>query len=178
MVLSRVAERLTIMSGSDASTWGAEYGRALTSRLTEVTTTTVSAGYRQPGGPDQELARCDEAGDPELRHFLVEWVEFVTSRAFDSSGRVDQRRRLVIAGGADFEQQRRSCGASAYFGPIVFRTLMARGGFRGRRVGKLPEIAYQIGTEENGGKGQIRFRKPSLYPAELRDREPTRSAGA
>jgi hypothetical protein len=62
MVLSEVAERLTMMSGSGASTCGAEYGRAVTSRLTEVTTTTVPAGHRQPGGPDQELMRCDQAG--------------------------------------------------------------------------------------------------------------------
>ena len=50
------------MSGSGASTCGAEYGRAVTSRLTEVTTTTVPAGHRQPGGPDQEPIRCDQAG--------------------------------------------------------------------------------------------------------------------
>ena len=51
-----------MMSGSGASTCGAEYGRAVTSRLTEVTTTTVPAGHRQPGGLDQELMRCDQAG--------------------------------------------------------------------------------------------------------------------
>jgi len=62
MVLSEVAERLMMMSGSGASTCGAEYGRAVTSRLTEVTTTTVPAGHRQPGGPDQELMRRDQAG--------------------------------------------------------------------------------------------------------------------
>ena len=50
------------MSGSGASTCGAEYGQAVTSRFTEVTTTTVPAGHRQPGGPDQELMRCDQAG--------------------------------------------------------------------------------------------------------------------
>jgi hypothetical protein len=51
-----------MMSGSGASTCGAEYGQAVTSRLTEVTTTTVPAGHRQPGGPDQELMRCDQVG--------------------------------------------------------------------------------------------------------------------
>lgn len=51
-----------MMSGSGASTCGAEYGQAVTSRLTEVTTTTVPAGHRQPGGPDQELMRCYQAG--------------------------------------------------------------------------------------------------------------------
>ena len=41
--------------------WGG-VGRAVTSRFTEVTTTTVPAGHRQPGGPDQELMRCYLAG--------------------------------------------------------------------------------------------------------------------
>jgi hypothetical protein len=45
-----------MMSGSGASTFAAECGRTATSRLTEVTTTTVPAGHRQSGGPDQELA--------------------------------------------------------------------------------------------------------------------------
>ena len=45
-----------MMSGSGASTCAAACGRAATSRLTEVTTTTVPAGHRQPGGPGQELA--------------------------------------------------------------------------------------------------------------------------
>jgi hypothetical protein len=62
MVLSEVAKRLMMMSGSGASTCAAVYGRAATSRLTEVTTTTVPAGHRQPGGPDQELAGLDQAG--------------------------------------------------------------------------------------------------------------------
>ncbi|MET4324050.1 hypothetical protein ABIC02_007842, partial [Bradyrhizobium sp. RT5a] len=34
-----------------------ECGRTATSRLTEVATTTVPAGHRQSGGPDQELAK-------------------------------------------------------------------------------------------------------------------------
>jgi 4-diphosphocytidyl-2C-methyl-D-erythritol kinase len=50
MVLSEVARRLMMMSGSGASTCTAGYGRAATSRLTEVITTTVPAGHRQPGG--------------------------------------------------------------------------------------------------------------------------------
>ena len=45
-----------MMSGSGASPFAAECGRTATSRLTEVTTTTVPAGHRQSGGPDQELA--------------------------------------------------------------------------------------------------------------------------
>jgi hypothetical protein len=57
MVLSEVARRLMMISGSGASTCAAECGRAATGRLTEVTTTAVPAGHRQPGGPDQELAR-------------------------------------------------------------------------------------------------------------------------
>jgi hypothetical protein len=44
MVLSEVAGRLMMMSGSGASTCTAGYGRAAASRLTEVTTTTVPAG--------------------------------------------------------------------------------------------------------------------------------------
>jgi hypothetical protein len=62
MVLSEVAKRLMMMSGSGASTCATECGRSATSRLTEVTTTTVPAGHRQPGGPDQELMRCYRAG--------------------------------------------------------------------------------------------------------------------
>jgi hypothetical protein len=62
MVLSEVARRLMMMSGSGASTCTAGYGRAATSRLTEVTTTTVPAGHRQPGGPGQEPSGCVQAG--------------------------------------------------------------------------------------------------------------------
>ena len=62
MVLSEVAGRLMMMSGSGASTCTAGYGRAGTSRLTEVTTTTVPAGHRQSGGPDQELASKYQIG--------------------------------------------------------------------------------------------------------------------
>jgi len=51
-----------MMSGSGASTCSAECERAATSRLTEVTTTTVPAGHCQPGGPGQELAEYDQAG--------------------------------------------------------------------------------------------------------------------
>ena len=61
MVLSEVAMRLMMMSGSGASTCPAECGLAATSRLTEVTTTTVPAGHRQPDGAGQELARYDQA---------------------------------------------------------------------------------------------------------------------
>ena len=55
MVLSEVARRLMMMSGSGASTCATECGRSATSRLTEVTTTTVPAGHRRPGVPGQEL---------------------------------------------------------------------------------------------------------------------------
>jgi hypothetical protein len=55
MVLSEVARRLMMMSGSGASTCSTECGRSATSRLTEVTTTTVPAGHRRPGVPGQEL---------------------------------------------------------------------------------------------------------------------------
>ena len=48
MVLSEVAQRLMMMSGSGASTCPAECGRAATSRLTEVATTTVPAGHCWP----------------------------------------------------------------------------------------------------------------------------------
>jgi hypothetical protein len=51
-----------MMSGSGASTFAAECGRTATSRLTEVTTTTVPAGHRQSGGPDQELASKYQIG--------------------------------------------------------------------------------------------------------------------
>ncbi len=46
MVLSEVAQRLMMMSGADASTSAAGYGRAATSRMNEVVTTTVPAGHR------------------------------------------------------------------------------------------------------------------------------------
>jgi hypothetical protein len=62
MVLSEVAERLMMMSGAGASTCTAECGRAATSRLTEVTATTVPAGHRQPGGPGQKASVGVQAG--------------------------------------------------------------------------------------------------------------------
>jgi hypothetical protein len=48
MVLSEVAKRLMMMSGSGASTCPAECGRSAASRLNEVATTTVPAGHRRP----------------------------------------------------------------------------------------------------------------------------------
>jgi hypothetical protein len=48
MVLSEVAKRLMMMSGSGASTCPAECGRTAASRLNEVATTTVPAGHRRP----------------------------------------------------------------------------------------------------------------------------------
>ena len=62
IVLSEVASASMMMSGSGASTFAAECGRTATSRLTEVTTTTVPAGHRQSGGPDQELASKYQIG--------------------------------------------------------------------------------------------------------------------
>jgi hypothetical protein len=61
MVLSEVAVRLMMMSGSDASTCPAECGRTATSRLNEVVATTVPAGHRRPGEPDQESSGSDQA---------------------------------------------------------------------------------------------------------------------
>ena len=44
---------------------------------------------------------------------------------------------------------------------------------------KLLESFVKIGTTVNRGGARFRFRKPSLYPAELRDRRPARvDAGA
>ena len=52
MVLSEVAERLMMMSGSDASTCRAECGQAASSRFNEVVTIIVPAGHRRrPGEP-------------------------------------------------------------------------------------------------------------------------------
>src|SRR6476659_4749333 len=58
----RGRKRLMMMSGSGASSFATACGRAATSRLIEVTTTTVPAGHRQPGGPGQELAKLGYAG--------------------------------------------------------------------------------------------------------------------
>ena len=49
MVLSEVAERLMMMSGSD-STYATECGQSAASRLNEVIATTVPAGHRQSPG--------------------------------------------------------------------------------------------------------------------------------
>ena len=43
MVLSEVAWRLMMMSGSSASTFAAEYGRAVTSRINEVASTHIAS---------------------------------------------------------------------------------------------------------------------------------------
>ncbi len=61
MVLSEVAWRLMMMSGSDASTCWAECGRAAASRLNEVVATTVPAGHRRPGEPSQEQSAHHQA---------------------------------------------------------------------------------------------------------------------
>jgi hypothetical protein len=45
--------------------------------------------------------------------------------------------------------------------------------------GKILELFKKWGTVVNRGGARFRFRKPSLYPAELRDRTPARvDAGA
>jgi hypothetical protein len=65
MVLSEVAKRLMMMSGSDASTSAAKCDRVATSRINEVVTTTVPAGHHWPSEPGQELAdRSGGAGLP------------------------------------------------------------------------------------------------------------------
>lgn len=53
--------RLMMMSGADASTSAAECGRAATSRMNEIATTTVPAGHGQPGKPGQKLADQGQA---------------------------------------------------------------------------------------------------------------------
>ncbi len=46
-------------------------------------------------------------------------------------------------------------------------------------VGKVLELFKKRGTVVNRGGARFCFRKPSLYPAELRDRRPARvDAGA
>jgi hypothetical protein len=62
MVLSEVAGRLMMMSGSGASTCTTGYGRAATSRLTEVTTTTVPADIASPADRARKLAEYDQVG--------------------------------------------------------------------------------------------------------------------
>lgn len=51
-----------MMSGSAPQRLQRSAGETATSRLTEVTTTTVPAGHRQSGGPDQELASKYQIG--------------------------------------------------------------------------------------------------------------------
>jgi hypothetical protein len=43
--------------------------------------------------------------------------------------------------------------------------------------GKVLELFKKWGTVVNRGGARFRFRKPSLYPAELRDRRPAGSRG-
>jgi hypothetical protein len=50
MVLSEVAQRLMMMSGSGASTSAAEYGQAATSRMNEVATTPSQRDIASPAG--------------------------------------------------------------------------------------------------------------------------------
>lgn len=60
-VLSEVAERLMMMSGSGASTCATEYGRTVASRNNEVTQTTVPAGHRRPSGDRAENKKEGQA---------------------------------------------------------------------------------------------------------------------
>lgn len=73
MVLSEVAKRLMMMSGSDASTSAVECDRGATSRMNEVVTTTVPAGHQWPGEPGQELA--DRSGGAGLSPFKGSTVD-------------------------------------------------------------------------------------------------------
>ena len=43
--------------------------------------------------------------------------------------------------------------------------------------GKVLELFKKMGTVVNRGEMRFRFRKPSLYPAELRDRSPAGGRG-
>lgn len=61
MVLSEVAQRLMMMSGSDASTSAAEYSQAANQPNERGRHNTVPAGHRQSGRPDQKLYKSDQA---------------------------------------------------------------------------------------------------------------------
>jgi hypothetical protein len=54
-VLSEVAQRLMMMSGSDASTFAAEYGRAATSRMNEVASTPSQRDIASPADRTRNL---------------------------------------------------------------------------------------------------------------------------
>ena len=55
MVLSEVAQRLMMMSGSGASTCAAEYGQAATSRMNEVATTPSQRDIASPADRARNL---------------------------------------------------------------------------------------------------------------------------
>ena len=61
MVLSEVAQRLMMMSGSGASTFAAEYGQAATSRMNEVATTPSQRDIASPADRTRNL-RTDQTG--------------------------------------------------------------------------------------------------------------------
>jgi hypothetical protein len=62
MVLPEVVKRLMMMSGAGSSTFTAECGLAATSRLTEVTATTVPAGTSPARRTEPENVSMRQAG--------------------------------------------------------------------------------------------------------------------
>jgi hypothetical protein len=61
MVLSEVAQRLMMMSGSDASTSAAEYSQAATSRMNEVATTPSQRDIASPADRTRNFKKSDQA---------------------------------------------------------------------------------------------------------------------
>jgi hypothetical protein len=61
MVLSEVAQRLMMMSGSDASTSAAEYSQAATSRMNEVATTPSQRDIASPADRTRNFTKSDQA---------------------------------------------------------------------------------------------------------------------
>lgn len=61
MVPSEVAQRLMMMSGSDASTSAAEYSQAATSRMNEVATTPSQRDIASPADRTRNFTKSDQA---------------------------------------------------------------------------------------------------------------------
>jgi hypothetical protein len=61
MVLSEVAQRLMMMSGSGASTSAAEYSQAATSRMNEVATTPSQQDIASPADRTRNFTKSDQA---------------------------------------------------------------------------------------------------------------------
>jgi hypothetical protein len=61
MVLSEVAQRLMMMSGSDASTSAAGYSQAATSRMNEVATTPSQRDIASPADRTRNFTKSDQA---------------------------------------------------------------------------------------------------------------------